>query len=229
DSTTETRHSDIPPFDPTLVTVAQGQIRGYKESASNGKEFYSFRGIPYAKPPLGDLRFEPPQEPESWEGVLLAVEDPPSCPQIDMVAVYSGGGPTYKGDEDCLFLNVFSPMPNVDDSSLIPVMVFIHGGAYQRGNAAEYQPYALMSKDIVLVVIQYRVSTLGFLSTEDDVAPGNMGILDQTAALSWVQRNAPSFKGNPLQITIFGESAGGASVHLQMLSHASLGDDIKSS
>ncbi|KAA0200396.1 Esterase B1, partial [Hyalella azteca] len=199
----------IPPFDPTLVTVAQGQIRGYKESASNGKEFYSFRGIPYAKPPVEDLRFEPPQDAEGWQGVLVAEKDPPACPQLDMMAMLAEGRINYIGDEDCLFLNVFSPMPNENDSSLLPVMVFIHGGGYICGRASEYQPYALMSKDIVLVVIQYRLSTLGFLSTEDDVAPGNMGILDQTAALSW--------------ITIFGESAGGASVHLQMLSHASLG------
>ncbi|XP_047736763.1 esterase E4-like isoform X2 [Hyalella azteca] len=218
-----TETPDIPPFDPTLVTVAQGQIRGNKEIASYGKEFYSFRGIPYAKSPVDDLRFEPPQDAEGWQGVLVAEKDPPACPQLDMMAMLAEGRINYIGDEDCLFLNVFSPMPNENDSSLLPVMVFIHGGGYICGRASEYQPYALMSKDIVLVVIQYRLSTLGFLSTEDDVAPGNMGILDQIAALSWVQRNAPSFKGNPLQITIFGESAGGASVHLQMLSHASLG------
>ncbi|KAA0200389.1 hypothetical protein HAZT_HAZT003230, partial [Hyalella azteca] len=108
-----TETPDIPPFDPTLVTVAQGQIRGNKEIASYGKEFYSFRGIPYAKSPVDDLRFEPPQDAEGWQGVLVAEKDPPACPQLDMMAMLAEGRINYIGDEDCLFLNVFSPMPNV--------------------------------------------------------------------------------------------------------------------
>ncbi|KAF2353331.1 Carboxylesterase type B [Trinorchestia longiramus] len=210
-------------FDPTLVEVNQGHVRGVREEAFNGKEFYSFRGIPFAKPPLGHLRFQPPQDPDMWEEVLVGDKDPPICAQLDLVSLISHGTPEFVGAEDCLYLNVFSPMPQVDDTALLPVMVFIHGGAFQHGAASEYQPYALMAKDIVLVVIQYRLNTLGFLSTEDDEAPGNMGILDQVAALSWVQKNVVGFRGNPLQITIFGESAGAASVHFQLLSHASLG------
>ncbi|KAB7501808.1 Bile salt-activated lipase, partial [Armadillidium nasatum] len=102
-------------------------------------------------------------------------------------------------------------------------MVFIHGGAFFTGSSYEFSPYLLMNKDIILVTIQYRLGILGFLSTEDDILPGNMGLKDQQLALKWVKENIHCFGGDPNLVTIFGESSGGASVHLQMFSPGSRG------
>jgi len=211
--------------DPTIVTVEQGQLRGKLEVSEGLKSFYSFRSIPFAEPPIGERRFEPAVVSGPWEGIRDAVADPPMCPQPDLAKIFIGGKLEFTGEEDCLYLNVFSPMKQVTDDSkgLLPVMVYIHGGAWFAGSATEFSPRHIMDHDVVYVALQYRLGTLGFLSTEDEVAPGNMGVLDQTLALKWVQQNAPAFGGNPLQVTIFGTSAGAFSTHLQVFSHTSLG------
>ncbi|RXG54658.1 putative sodium-dependent multivitamin transporter, partial [Armadillidium vulgare] len=103
----------------------------------------------------------------------------------------------------------------------LAVMVYIHGGAYFTGTSYEFSPYVLMNEDIILVTIQYRLGILGFLSTEDEILPGNMGLKDQQLALKWVQQNIECFGGDPNLVTIFGGSSGGSSVHLQMLSPGS--------
>ncbi|XP_037784828.1 venom carboxylesterase-6-like [Penaeus monodon] len=126
------------------------------------------------------------------------------------------------GSEDCLYLNVFTPAGR-EPEERFPVMVWIHGGGYFSGAAVEYQPHVLMNHDIVLVVLQYRLGILGFLSTEDEVMPGNFGMKDQVMALRWVQENIHSFGGDADRVTIFGESAGGASVHLHIMSPKSAG------
>nr|XP_053634423.1 venom carboxylesterase-6-like [Cherax quadricarinatus] len=114
-------------------------------------------------------------------------------------------------------------LQNKDPTSKLPVMVWIHGGGFYSGGASEYLPHVLLNHDVVLVVIQYRLGVFGFLSTEDSVIPGNFGLKDQTLALQWVQRNIHKFGGDKTKVTIFGESAGGASVHFQMLSPKSEG------
>ncbi|KAL7646027.1 UNVERIFIED_CONTAM: hypothetical protein RMT77_002928 [Armadillidium vulgare] len=203
-----------------LIQVKQGLVKGIKDKSLGEKEFYSYLGIPFAEPPEGKLRFKDPVPLESWDGILDGTKPPVSCLQGSLFNLPNTL--TVSGKEDCLRLNVYTKVPNQQNKKL-PVMVFIHGGAFVLGSANEYQPYILMNEDIVLVVIQYRVGIFGFLSTEDSVMPGNMGLKDQQLALKWVKGNIESFGGDSNSITIFGESAGGASVHYQVLSPGSKG------
>ncbi|XP_042217572.1 juvenile hormone esterase-like [Homarus americanus] len=195
------------------IELQQGVIIGSREEADAGRFIYSFKGIPYAEPPVGDLRMKDPLPAGGWTGERNGTEDPPVCKQIDIVALFKDEEAVV-GDEDCLFLNVFTPRPYSSD---LPVMVYIHGGAFILGSMIGCGPLPLLNKDVVLVAIQYRLGVLGFLSTEDEVLPGNLGLKDQTVALRWVQENIRSFGGDPEKVTIFGESAGSASVHFQIL------------
>ncbi|BFZ04972.1 hypothetical protein BsWGS_08011 [Bradybaena similaris] len=165
--------------------------------------------MPYAIPPLGDLRFQPPKPAVSWTGVKDAVSKSAICPQFtweDLTSVRS---------EDCLYLNVFSP----DVSASLPVLVWIHGGGYRTGSAFNDGDGATMvPQGVVAVTINYRLGPIGFLSTEDDIMPGNYGMLDQVLALKWVQKYISAFGGDPKQVTIGGESAGSFSVSLLIFS-----------
>uniref|UniRef100_A0A1B6CB04 Carboxylic ester hydrolase n=1 Tax=Clastoptera arizonana TaxID=38151 RepID=A0A1B6CB04_9HEMI len=203
------------------VKIKYGVVRGQKKvsSAFSKKEYYSFLGIPYGKAPLRELRFKDPQPAEPWQGIKDCLEDPPICPQKH---VLSG---SFVGDEDCLKVNVFTPkLPN-ESSLLKAVMVFIHGGAFTfgSGNTDFYGPDYLIEHDIVLVNVNYRVGALGFLTFENQDIPGNAGLKDQTLALRWVQENISAFGGDPKKVTLFGESAGGASAHYHMISPLSRG------
>lgn len=205
-------------FGDLIVRVEQGLLKGQQiESAENGS-YVSFKGVPYAKPPIGPLRFKDPESPSSWEGIRNAWKDGENCPQADYMS------DTLTGNEDCLYLNVYSPLLPSPDVELIPVMVWIHGGGFVigSGESATLGPDYLVAEGVLLVTINYRLGPLGFLCLGEE-APGNVGLKDQVAALRWVQKNIASFGGNPNQVTIFGESAGGASVHLQMLSPMSKG------
>ncbi|XP_013117809.2 esterase B1 [Stomoxys calcitrans] len=204
----------------TITTkIAKGQIKGTKRMSVWGNSYYSFEGIPFAKPPLGDLRFRAPVEEDPWDDVLDCT-GPASIPfQGNMIFK------KYKGSEDCLYLNVFTN--DLTPAAARPVMVWIYGGGFQLGEATRdmYSPDYFMSKDVVLVTIAYRLGPFGFLSLDDpsvDV-PGNAGIKDQIMALKWVQNNIASFGGDPNNVTLFGESAGGASTHLCMVSERSKG------
>lgn len=204
-----------------VVHTEGGKIAGFMEKSTKGNEFYSFHSIPYAKPPVGSLRLKDPVDSEGWKGVRDGSVLPPCCSQIPFFNVVKRK-PVYDGDEDCLYLSVFTSKPGEPDAQL-PVMVFIHGGAFMAGGISLYSPYVLLNEDVVLVLIQYRLGVLGFLSTEDSVIPGNFGLKDQTSALRWVQRNIHHFGGDSDRVTIFGESAGGASVHFHILSPYSTG------
>ncbi|XP_045127764.1 esterase FE4-like [Portunus trituberculatus] len=200
------------------VTLQQGAITGSREEAINGRVYYSFKSIPYAKPPVGPLRFKNPEPADPWSGVRNGSLPIPKCPQT---SIFILGRHPIEGQEDCLYLNVYTPQPYLSN---LPVMVYIHGGAFLVGTAAEGgSPAPLMQKDIVLVTMNYRLGALGFLSTEDSVLPGNLGLKDQTLALQWVQDNIMNFGGDPNQVTIFGISAGGISAHLHVLSPNSVG------
>src|SRR5215831_13563694 len=210
--------SAAPPGSP-IVATDRGPIRGL---AIVGMEV--FRGIPYAAPAVVDLRCRPPQEPARWTGGLDATQFANHCPQIP--SPYGIASLT----EDCLYLNVFTPpKTNEGRPHLLPVMVWIHGGGLFLGESDGYDPSRLVAEDAVVVTINYRLGTLGVLAYPALTAEssyggsGNYGLMDQQAALRWVQRNIRAFGGDPDNITIFGESAGGYSVHAQLASPQAAG------
>ncbi|KPJ18206.1 Venom carboxylesterase-6 [Papilio machaon] len=207
-----------------VVNTRLGALRGRRLVTRTVSQipYYSFKGIRYAQSPRGRLRFKPPEPLEPWSGVRDALEEGAVCPHRFMLF------DTYKGDEDCLFLNVYtSALPDklTGYSPKLAVMVWIHGGAFAvgSGNAFLYGPDHLVGAGVVLVTLNYRLGALGFLSLENDEVPGNMGLKDQVMALKWVRDNIEFFGGDPNRVTIFGESAGAVSVHLHMLSPASQG------
>ncbi|XP_013146998.1 PREDICTED: cholinesterase 2-like isoform X2 [Papilio polytes] len=193
-------------------------LEGVVTNNEYGGKIYSFKGIPYAQPPLGELRFKAPQPPKSWPGVRDATKLGDDCYQHD---AFFGLPP--QGSEDCLYLNVYSP--NVSPARPLPVMVWIHGGGFISGSGSDdtYGPDFLVRHDVILVTINYRLEVLGFLCLNTAEVPGNAGMKDQVAALRWVQTNIASFGGDPDNVTIFGESAGGASVSFHLLSPMSKG------
>nr|XP_051702850.1 cocaine esterase-like isoform X10 [Oryctolagus cuniculus] len=206
-----------------------GQVRGslvHVEGTDAG--VHTFLGIPFAKPPLGPLRFAPPEPAEAWSGVRDGTSHPAMCLQdlaiMDQdVLLLNFTPPSIPMSEDCLYLNIYSPA-HAREGSDLPVMVWIHGGALTMGMASLYDGSALAAfEDVVMVTIQYRLGVLGFFSTGDQHATGNWGYLDQVAALRWVQRNIAHFGGNPGRVTIIGDSAGGTSVSSHMLSPMSQG------
>lgn len=199
-----------------IVKTDSGYISGINE---NG--ICAYLGIPYAAPPTGDLRWRPPAEVKSWEGIRKADKFGPSCPQ----AVASDFGPEWlpgNMSEDCLSLNVWTPATN--SSEKLPVMVFIYGGAYMRGSSALplYNGTVLAKKGVVVVTINYRVGVLGYMAHPElskespNNTSGNYALLDQEAALRWVQKNIAAFGGDPSRVTIFGESAGAANIISQL-------------
>ncbi|KDR15588.1 hypothetical protein L798_10533, partial [Zootermopsis nevadensis] len=156
---------------------------------------------------------------EPWTGTYDATVQGSHCPQQDLM---SG---KFTGSEDCLFLNVFTKKLPEASEELKAVMVWIHGGCYKGGSSSPvvYGPDHILAEDVVLVTINYRLGLLGFLSLIEAGIPGNNGMKDQVLALRWVQRNIEHFGGDPGRVTIFGESAGGASVHFHLLSPMSRG------
>ena len=193
------------PKTPGLVAVTGGMIQGVVE-----EDMTIFKGIPFAAPPVGDLRWKAPQPVIPWEGVREANEFGPS-------PLSSMGFPK-DASEDCLYLNVWTPAKSPKDK--LPVMVWIYGGGFMMGTSSFYDGAALAREGVVLVTINYRVGKLGYfahpaLSAENpEHVSGNYGILDQIAALKWVQDNIAAFGGDPAKVTIFGESAGGISVSM---------------
>ncbi|XP_029697095.1 carboxylesterase 5A-like [Takifugu rubripes] len=207
-----------------------GSLRGKYESVK-GKDtgVHAYLGVPFAKPPVGPaLRLAAPQPVEGWEGVRDATKQPLMCIQdlefaMDVVKAFGFTVDLPDISEDCLYLNVYTPA-NRPDNAKLPVMVWIHGGGFVWGSASTYSGSALAAyQDVVVVVIQYRLGLLEFLSTGDEHMPGNNGFLDQIQALKWVQEHIHNFGGDPDLVTIFGESAGGISVSLLLLSPLSEG------
>ena len=211
----------------SIAKVNQGTVQGVKKTSSDGQLYHSFSGLRYAKAPVGKLRFKLPEPAEDkWEGVLQATEEV-MCWQV---IGFGEGTPKVFGQDDCLALNVYTKnLPATPgqkpESPLKPVMVWIHGGGFVLGDGGtgSYGPDRFMDKDVVIVTINYRLGTLGFLSMGDDVIPGNMGMWDQVMALKWVQKNIAAFGGDPNKVTIFGESAGGISVSYLLMSQAASG------
>ncbi|CAB3246688.1 unnamed protein product [Arctia plantaginis] len=199
------------------VTVEQGTLNGEIVTSVIGENYYSFKGIPYAKPPVGALRFKDPEDPISWDGVRDAKVHGSVCPQLNILTN------TYiPGSEDCLFVNVYTP--NVKPETPLPVLVHIHGGAYLFGSGDTdlYGPDFFVS-EMVVVTFNYRLATLGFLSLGNCEVSGNAGLKDQVAALKWVQKNIHVFGGDPTRVTLKGDTAGAASVGYHMVSPGSKG------
>lgn len=190
-----------------VVTTRQGDVRG--SAADHGVT--AFKGLPYAAPPFGPRRFGAPQPPEAWTGVRHATAYGPTVPHPGYAPPFDRmlPDPQIPG-EDCLNLNVWTP--TADPAARLPVMVWIHGGAFVNGSGAvpTYDGTAFARDGVVLVTINYRLGVEGFLWLDDGI--NNRGLLDQIAALQWVQENIAAFGGDPGNVTVFGESAGGMSI-----------------
>ncbi|XP_026865922.1 neuroligin 4 X-linked a isoform X2 [Electrophorus electricus] len=244
-----------------IVTTNYGKLRGSKTPLPNEilGPVEQYLGIPYALPPTGERRFQPPEPPMSWPGIRNATQFAPVCPQFledrfllnDMLPVWFTANldtvVTYVQDqsEDCLYLNVYVPTEDVgantynqgddftsneggedkdihDENGLRPVMVYIHGGSYMEGTGNMIDGSILASYgNVIVVTLNYRLGVLGFLSTGDQAAKGNYGLLDQIQALRWIKENIQAFKGDPKRVTIFGSGAGASCVSLLTLSHYS--------
>ncbi|XP_070606964.1 neuroligin-4, X-linked isoform X1 [Erythrolamprus reginae] len=245
-----------------IVTTNYGKIRGVRTPLPNEilGPVEQYLGVPYASPPTGERRFQPPEPPSSWTGIRNATQFAAVCPQYldersllnDMLPVWFTANldtvMTYVQDqnEDCLYLNIYIPTEDGantkksadditstdrgededihDQNSKKPVMVYIHGGSYMEGTGNIVDGSILASYgNVIVVTINYRLGVLGFLSTGDQAAKGNYGLLDQIQALRWIEENIGSFGGDPKRVTIFGSGAGASCVSLLTLSHYSEG------
>ncbi|EOB01052.1 Carboxylesterase 7, partial [Anas platyrhynchos] len=211
------------------VTIAHGRLRGKQANVKGTDRLVNvFLGIPFAKAPVGSLRFSPPEPPEPWNDLRDATSYPPLCPQ-DLSLLkkaeknYKEKHIPFRTSEDCLYLNVYSPAGS-DKKDKLPVMVWIHGGNFVFGGASRYDGSALSAyENVVVVIIQYRLGLLGFFCTGDEHARGNWALLDQVAALRWIQENIEHFGGDPGSVTLFGVSAGSCSIYAHIMSPLSKG------
>ena len=209
----------------TRAWSINGNIRvdGGLISGTTADGVTSYKGIPFAAPPVGELRWKTPQPVVAWEGVRACNDFGPECPQAPYPQASLYYSPPQKQSEDCLYLNVWT---GAKAGEKRPVMVWIHGGALTRGTGATptYNGAAFAKKGVVLVTINYRLGPLGYLAHSEltaespNHASGNYGSLDQIAALKWVQKNIAAFGGDPGRVTIFGESAGSWSVNVLVAS-----------
>ncbi|XP_017213657.1 neuroligin-1 isoform X1 [Danio rerio] len=266
-----------------IVTTTYGKVRGFKKELNNEilGPVIQFLGVPYAAPPTGERRFQPPEPPISWSEIRNATQFAPVCPQtllegrlpdvmlpvwftnsIEVVSSY-----VQDQSEDCLFLNIYVPTEDVkriskecarkpgkkicrkggplskkqnddladndgaededirESGSPKPVMVFVHGGSYMEGTGNMFDGSILASYgNVIVITVNYRLGVLGFLSTGDQAAKGNYGLLDLIQALRWTSENIAFFGGDPLRITVFGSGAGASCVNLLTLSHYSEGN-----
>ncbi|XP_063786767.1 neuroligin-2 isoform X2 [Pseudophryne corroboree] len=223
-----------------VVSTNYGKLRGVKKDLNNEilGPVVQYLGVPYATPPIGERRFQPPEAPASWTETRNATMFAPVCPQnlhgmlpgimlplwftenMDVVAGY-----VQNQSEDCLYLNVYVPLEDdIRDSGKKPVMLFIHGGSYMEGTGNMFDGSVLAAYgNVIVVTMNYRLGVLGFMSTGDQAAKGNYGLLDQIQALRWLEENIGHFGGDPERITIFGSGAGASCVSLLILSHHSEG------
>ncbi|XP_044252791.1 juvenile hormone esterase-like [Tribolium madens] len=203
-------------FGPPEVQLPTGVIRGREDTTVNNKQYFAFEKIPYAAPPIGDLRFKAPVPPPSWEDPLDTLNLDVSCYQVS--------GNSDDESEDCLYINVFTPqLPSDGTNASLPVMLYIHGGGFMFGSGRNTYSDYIIEEDVIFATINYRLGPFGFLSTEDHYLPGNNGLKDQHLALKWTHDNIHLFGGDPDKITIMGQSAGSASVAYQLLNQKSTG------
>lgn len=198
------------------VELDYGTIRGREALTSKKVKYYAFQEIPYATPPVGELRFQAPLPPKKFSGVLNTTENTKKC--------YGVNTEDPLESEDCLYLNVYTPVEPGTNAKL-PVLFYIHGGGFVDGSGIfkENGPHYFLDENIVTVVINYRLGPFGFLTTGTDTIKANNGLKDQTMALQWVQNYIEKFGGDKTKVTIMGQSAGGSSVTFHLLSNKSKG------
>ena len=207
-----------------IVETTYGTLRGV---VSDDGEYVSFQGVPFAAPPVGDLRWAPPARPQPWEGVRAADGFGPACAQTEPQPGAWNYDPDAVFSEDCLYLNVYAPADAFEDGAEpLPVMFWIYGGGFSAGSASQgvyRDPSAYTERDVILVIPNYRLGALGYLAHPDFSAnsesgiSGNYGTMDQIAALEWVAANIGQFGGDPENVTLFGESAGAISNNVLMV------------
>lgn len=210
-------------IDSPQVKTANGIIQGVVETSG----IHSFKGIPFAQPPVGDLRWKEPQPPKNWTGVLHADHFGPQAMQAPIFSdmMFRSNGKS----EDCLYLNVWAPAKS--DKGGLPVLVYFYGGGFRAGDGSEYRydGESMAKKGIIAITINYRLGVFGCMAhpelTKESPhhSSGNYGLMDQHAALVWVQKNIAAFGGDPKRVTIAGESAGSMSVCAQVASPLSKG------
>lgn len=204
-----------------VIETPSGPVRGYHEALDNNRYVHRFIKIPYAHPPIGDLRFKKPKPIGRWtEKQGIQEKNGPACMQEDY-----GYNLELKQEytEDCLYLNIYVP-GDVSRDRRLSVMLFIHGGGFVMGSTGEYNGQRLAAQgDVIVVTVNYRLGLFGFLNLLDPIANGNYALWDQMAAIRWVHENIEAFGGNPDSVTIFGESSGGMCVHHQTLIPANSG------
>lgn len=244
-TTQPTKHGKDLHNDPLVVETTSGPVRGFSREIF-GRHIHIFTGIPFAKPPIEQLRFRRPVPIDPWHGVLDATRLPNSCYQerYEYFPGFEGEemwNPNTNISEDCLYLNIWVPQavrlrhqngkPHLNHSS-VPVLIWIYGGGYMSGTATLdiYDADIIAAtSDVIVASMQYRIGAFGFLylkkyfTQNNDDAPGNMGLWDQALAIRWIKENIHAFGGNPDLITLFGESAGGGSVSIHLLSPVTKG------
>nr|CDJ88982.1 Carboxylesterase domain containing protein [Haemonchus contortus] len=204
-----------------LVKTSSGPVRGRQYLLHDGRAVDMYMGIPYAEPPVGNLRYKKPQPVKPWTEVLCCTHFGPRSPQTDE---YFAQFLNVVGQDEarCLTLNVFAPRWALESEQKLAVMVWIHGGGFSIHSSSNYGDTAiarnLCVKNVVVVSMNYRLGPLGFFTTGDDVCRGNMGLWDQALALRWVHDNIEAFGGDRGNVTVFGQSAGGASADLLAIS-----------
>lgn len=231
--------------DPLVVETTSGLVRGWSKTVL-GREVHVFTGIPFAKPPIEQLRFRKPVPIDPWHGILNATKLPNSCYQerYEYFPGFEGEemwNPNTNISEDCLYLNIWVPQrlrirhhadKPLQDRPKVPVLIWIYGGGYMSGTSTlEIYDADIIAatSDVIVASMQYRVGAFGFLylnkffASGSEETPGNMGLWDQAEAIRWIKQNAIAFGGDPDLITLFGESAGGGSVSIHLLSPVTKG------
>ncbi|KAF6214921.1 hypothetical protein GE061_009666 [Apolygus lucorum] len=199
-------------LDNPVIDTLQGRAMGWERLSRDGRVYQAWSSIPYAQPPLGELRFKPSKLAEKWTGTLNATVDPPMCLQA------SENDDGVVGSEDCLHVNVYRPK-NFGGAQALPVLFWIFGGFFEiKGCGPHEVADYLMDHDVIFVAFNYRTNFFGWLSLGDKIFPGNFGLKDMLTALRWVKKNIASFGGDPNSVTVFGQSSGAMNAQQLLLS-----------